>query len=132
MAILVDSTFYIAQQRAGRDPRHQLEPWLTSGTLWICGVVRAEVLRGVIKPNIRQDFAEFFDLLPRIEADWKLWEEISELAWNLDRQGLVLPLTDIAIACCALRENATLISSDQHFRQVPRLRVREALPEILL
>ena len=127
-AILVDSTFYIAQQRAGRDVRRMVGPWLIGGLLWNCGVIRAEVLRGVIKPKIKQDWIEFFDLLPNVETGEQLWREASELAWTLDRQGLVLPLTDIVVACCALRESALLISTDKHFWQVPGLRVQEDLP----
>jgi hypothetical protein len=57
----------------------------------------------------------FFDLLPEIPTDGQLWHAVNELAWKLDRKGCVAPLTDIAIACCAQRAGATLISTDAQF-----------------
>ena len=92
-----------------------LASWLMGGLLWNCRVVRAEVLRGVVKSKMKADWIEFFDLLPEVPTDTRLWREVSELAWKLDREGRVLLLTDIAIACCALREIALLISTDKHF-----------------
>ncbi len=46
----------------------------------------------------------------------------------LDRRGAVLPVTDLLIAACALRAGATIVSSDEHFRQVPDLPVLAGLP----
>jgi predicted nucleic acid-binding protein len=49
------------------------------------------------------------------------------LAWELDREGEVLPLTDVAIAACAKRVGATVITTDLHFAKVPGLKVRAEL-----
>ncbi len=129
MEILVDSAFYIDKQRARKDVRQLLGPWLLRSELWSCGIIRAEVLRGILKPEIKKEMEEFFDLVPEAPADSRLWRQASQLAWELDRQGVVLPLTDLTIACCAMRENAILISTDTHFNQVPGLRVDTKLPE---
>jgi predicted nucleic acid-binding protein len=39
-----------------------------------------------------------------------------------------LPLTDLIIACCALRVGATVVTSDEHFKDVPGVAVAKALP----
>jgi predicted nucleic acid-binding protein len=49
------------------------------------------------------------------------------LAWELDRQGDVLPLTDLVIASCALRIDAAVLTLDHHFALVPGLRVLNRL-----
>ena len=48
MTYLVDSTVYIDWMRAGLNPVRMLAPWLRSGALAGCGIVRAEVLRGMV------------------------------------------------------------------------------------
>lgn len=45
------------------------------------------------------------------------------------RQGSVLPLTDLAIAVCALRAEALLITTDPHFEAIPGLVCQSHLPE---
>ena len=128
MEILVDSTHYISLLRKGLDPRHELAGWAASGRLHGCGIVRGEVLRGCRHPEIKADLAAFFDLLPELPLDPMFWREVSELAWRLDRQGAVLPLTDLAIATAAARLSAVVISTDPHFHTVPGLQVLTHVP----
>jgi predicted nucleic acid-binding protein len=101
-----------------------LLPWLSLRELFTCGIVRAEVLRGLVKASIKTGMSSFFDLVPHLPTDETLWSETAELAWKLDRTGIILPLTDLAKACCALRAKATVITSDRHFSKIPGLEVR--------
>jgi predicted nucleic acid-binding protein len=119
---------YIHWQRAGRDPRHVLHPWFVQGKLYQCGIIRAEYLRGLRNPEFRSSLEAFFDLIPEIPTDGKLWREATNLAWKLDRSGKVLPLTDVLIASCALRAGALLISPDRHFAGIEGLKWNESLP----
>ncbi len=128
MALLIDSGFYIKQQRAGVDIWHQLVPLLQSGELYSCGIVRVEVFRGIRNASLKRDLEDFFDILPEIPTDISLWQEATDLAWSLDRKGHVLPLADLVIGCCALRVDATLITTDPHFQKVPHLKIRSHLP----
>jgi predicted nucleic acid-binding protein len=56
-----------------------------------------------------------------------VWERAEQLAWSLDRQGVVLPSPDLLIAACALHANATVLTADAHFQSIPGLRVLEQL-----
>jgi len=56
-----------------------------------------------------------------------LWSEVAELAWELDRRGEVLPLTDVAIAAWAREAGAAVITTDPHFKKVTGLKVRVTL-----
>lgn len=130
MNLLVDSAVYIDLLRARVDVRQRLLPVLQAGALYNCGVVRAEVLRGVINPRIKAGMEAFFDITPEVPTDAKMWRQVSEMAWELERKGKQPPLTDLVIAACALRIRATLISPDAHFRDVPDLLLRTDLPEL--
>jgi predicted nucleic acid-binding protein len=125
--ILVDSTKYISWMRAGRNPAVLLAPQVQSGTLVSCGIIRIEVLRGIIKPAAKAELAELFDLIPEVALTGVLLHEAAELAWTLDRQGAVLPVTDLLISACARRAKATVITEDPHFGRIPALPVRAEL-----
>ncbi len=90
-----------------------------------CDLVRCEVLRGVVRPKARTYLKEFFNLLVHVTIDHRAWKQTEELAWSLDRAGTVLPLTDLIIAVCALRADATVLTHDCHFEMIPQLRLAE-------
>ena len=125
---IVDSTIYIDLLRARQDPVEALRPWIASEELLCCGVIRCEVLRGVMNEKVRKRMHELFESLDSVDIDDSLWDEIARLAWTLDRRGVVLPLTDLIIARCAMRVGATVISSDEHFGRIPSLAVAAAFP----
>jgi len=128
VALLVDSAVYIGLLRAGVDVRQQLLPALREGELYNCGVVRSEVLRGVKNPHLKAELTAFFDIIPEVPTDAKLWRHVTELGWELGRKGKWPPVTDLAIAACALRIRATLVSPDAHLENIPDLSLRADLP----
>jgi len=113
--------------RSGEDFRQRLLPELRAGQLYNCGVVRAEVLRGIKLPSMRDAMCDFFDIIPEVPCDAKLWRQVSELGWSLGRRGKWPPITDLTIAVCAQRVGATVITSDAHFRDIPNLETRADL-----
>lgn len=123
--VLVDSSIYIHLFRGGFDPVTALATRFEAAELVTCDVVRCEVLRGIVRPNVRADLTSFFDLLVHVTMDYQAWRETEELAWRLDRSGKVLPLTDLIIAICAQRAEAEIVTLDRHFKMVPELRLTE-------
>lgn len=119
--ILCDSSIYIGLMRAGQDPRKVLAPYLLAGRLYNCGVVRAEVLRGMKEERRYEQMEQFFNIIPEIPTDPNRWRKVSELGWKLGRKGKWRSATDITIAACAIRIGATLIIPDQHFVDIPGL-----------
>ena len=121
--IIVDSAVYISALRAGEDIRQRLLPYLANALLYNCGVIRAEVLRGFKSKRLKEEMAAFFNIVPEVPTSARFWQQVSELAWTLDRTtGGARPLTDIAIARCAMNVDAVLISPDGHFKDIPGLR----------
>jgi len=123
--ILIDSNIYIGFARQGVDPIGELGDRFEMTDLATCGVVEAEVIRGLRFPKRKQRIIDFFKIIQRLPTPSALWNEVSELAWSMDRKGNVLPLPDLIIAACALRADAAVLTNDQHFHAVPDLTVIE-------
>lgn len=129
-SVLVDSSFYIREIRSKRDPLTQLHPIAESGALSTCGVITAEVGRGLISPKIRTLFQEAFSVMCYFATDQRLWSQVEEMAWNLDRRGKNIPLTDIVIACCAIQTDSIVLTYDHHFLEIPHLETALSIAEI--
>jgi predicted nucleic acid-binding protein len=125
LPILVDSNVYIDLLRRHLDPAEELTTRISQIDLVICGMVRVEVLRGVRGEKAKTQMTAFFDVLQNVPIDNRLWEETTEMAWTLDRKGIVLPAQDIVIACCARRIGAVVLTMDAHFRRIPGVHVRD-------
>jgi predicted nucleic acid-binding protein len=125
--VLADSSFYIQLLREGRDPIRELAAAAATRDLAVCGVVRCEVGRALRPEKVRQKFHAFWDVMLTPTTDNRLWEKVEQTLWHLDRQGVVLPLTDVIIACCAQRIGAVVLTYDHHFSQIPGVRATDRL-----
>ena len=121
--ILADSSFYIQQTRMGRDPFRALAASAFERDLVICGVIRAEVLRGLRERALVERFQLRWNVMLNVPTDERLWQEVASTLWELDRRGTVLPLTDVVIACCARRLGAVVLTLDHHFALIPGIKV---------
>ena len=103
-------------------------PYLANGMLFNCGIVRGEVICGIEDLRLKAEMTAFFNIIPEVPTSGRMWRQVAELAWTLDRTtGWCFPLTDIIIAHCAMHVGAVLVSPDGHFRDIPGLKLREAL-----
>jgi len=128
--VLVDSCVFITLLHEGRDPAVELLQRTTLEDLATCGMVRLEVLRGLRIPKVKTRLTEFFDVLQNVPTDNRIWEEATELAWQLGRTGITMPAQDILIATCARRIGAAVLSFDKHFPMIPKLRVYRTIDEL--
>jgi predicted nucleic acid-binding protein len=125
--VLADSSFYLQLLRQGQDPLRALAAIAASSDLVVCGVVRCEVVRALRPAAVRKRFQAFWDLAINAPTDSRLWMEVEQTLWELDREGNVLPLTDVVIACCARRTGAVILTYDRHFNRIPGVRTTERL-----
>ena len=86
--VLVDSSFYIQTSREGRDPFRELLPVAMTRGLVICGVVRAEVGRGIRDPRTLERYRNLWRVMENVEINDGMWADAEELVWNLDRKAL--------------------------------------------
>lgn len=125
--VLVDSSFYIRAMRSGQDPLRALTVAAATRDLAICGVVRCEVARGLRDPKVLRRYQTHWEVMIYVPTDNRLWSTVEDTLWQLDRKGILLPLPDVVVACCALRLNATLLTFDKHFCHIPNIRTTDQL-----
>ena len=101
MALMIDSSVYIDWMRKRFEFMPEIVRLHPANPVFICGVIEAEVGRGILSARQRDRFLEFTNLLYKIDTDETIWKETGNLAWQLDRKGITLPLTDLTIAACA-------------------------------
>ena len=127
--VLVDSSFYIRQLRQGQDPLPTLALAAATRDLAVCPIVRCEVGRALRDLKAVKRFRAFWDVMINVPTDHRLWEEVERMLWNLDRHGVMLPLTDVVIGCCAVRIKAVILTGDGHFNRIPGVRPVDRLEE---
>lgn len=120
--VLADSSFYIRSLREGRDPLRALAVEAAQRDLAICGVVRVEVGRALRAMERWRKFQAAWDVMLNVPTDDRLWADVEATAWQLDRAGVILPLSDVVIACCARRIGAVVLTYDEHFQRIPGVR----------
>jgi predicted nucleic acid-binding protein len=125
--ILPDSNVYIGAVRAGHDPFRQFASALEESEFATCGMIMLEVCRGLRDPAVLQRFRERFAVMIYLATGNSVWERAAQLAWSLDRRGVVLPAPDLLIAACALQADAAVLTADAHFQEIPGLRVIDHL-----
>jgi predicted nucleic acid-binding protein len=126
--VLPDSNFFISHARRGEDPFVALAAHAVEWEFATCGMVVIEVCRGRRDPALHRRFRECFSIMLYVATGNTVWERAGQLAWSLDRRGIVLPTPDLLIAACALHANAAVLTADAHFHEVPGLRVLDRLP----
>ncbi|MCB1061747.1 MAG: PIN domain-containing protein [Verrucomicrobiae bacterium] len=117
--IMVDSCWYIQQARNGEDPLRILSFLAESRDIATCGIVTAEVGRGLRQRKFLERYQAAWSVMLYVDSSNKRWEETLDLAWHLDRQGVTLPLQDIHIAVCANQIGAVILTYDTHFQKIP-------------
>ena|SRR5947209_10936292 len=125
--VLVDSSFYIRLLRQGQDPLQALALAAANSDLATCGIVRCEVGRGLQQSRVRQHFDAFWNVMINVPTDKRIYEHAEQMLWELDRKGITLPLTDVIIACSALRIGAIVLTLDHHFSEIPAVRIATRL-----
>lgn len=125
--VLVDSSFFIDRLRSGRDPFEEIALYADDFDFFTCGVVMAEVLRGVKHKGAHEKMAAIFGCMLYVPTTNSVWEKVYRRAWTLDRGGAVCQVTDLVIATCALEADAAVLAFDGDFRRIPALRVLSSL-----
>ncbi|MDA3875330.1 MAG: PIN domain-containing protein [Kiritimatiellae bacterium] len=126
-AVLVDSSWYIQLSRSREDPLKKLAMASEHREIATCGVVVAEVGRGIRLSKFLKEYAEAWNEMRWIDSSKKIWYETMKTAWELDRRGIVLPIQDIHVAVCAMQIGAVVLTFDDHFQQIPGVTATDTL-----
>ena len=94
------------------------------------GELRAGFRLGNREEKNEQELREFLAIpyVRVLAVDEEVAEHYAQIVADLTRAGTPLPTNDIWIAALALREGATLLTFDEHFRLIPRVGVHFLRP----
>lgn len=118
--IVVDSSALIEYYRPAGDPavRAAVAEVIAADELAVNGIIQVEVLAfshsDEEKRLLWSDFRAFHHLpLTRVEFDLA-----SDLGYDLRRQGMTVPATDLIVAASAIGTSAPLYHLDDHFDRI--------------
>jgi len=122
--VLVDTSAWIELLNRPDSPeKRSLDALIDSDRVALCGVVVAELLQGT---RTKREFAllrERLAVFPLMETTHAVWQRAAELAFQLRRKGVTLPLTDLAVAATAMTNSLLVFAKDVHFDRIPGLRL---------
>ena len=118
--VMVDTCIWIASEKDA-DVATLLIELTTRDRLVICGLVYAEILRGLQDPDLRDRRARQFLALQWVESTPEMWRKTAEMARTQDRLGHPVPLTDVHVAALCLENELALWTTDHHFDRFPAL-----------
>lgn len=123
--VLADTCAWIDYFRPGTTPLGQaLEKALKSEVVFICGPVIYELVQGVRSEKEQALLRSVLNALPFLEMNEALWIKAGRLSANLRKEGKTIPFSDMIIAVLSMEKNLAVMTVDEHFRDIPDLKVR--------
>lgn len=101
-------------------PREEFERFFSLYDIFLCPIVKHELLLGTVHSKTKKELERFFNQCPLLAAPTQdMWDRTTELmvrlGWRENKQQ-----NDILIALTARQETATLITYDKHFRELKK------------
>lgn len=124
--ILVDTSIWIRALRSKRSPEaRELDRLIELDQVVITDLVAAEVLQGTKTDADFEELEDKLDALHFYHADEEAWQRAARRSFDLKRNGLKTPLSDLVIAQVALDNDLTVYAVDEHFDRVDGLKIHE-------
>jgi len=125
--ILPDTCAWIDYFRPGAAPLGQaLDLVLSAEIVYVCGPVLYELFQGAKSGKERALLTGAFGALPYLEMNEALWIKAGQLSTDMRKEGKTIPFSDILIAALAIEHNLTVLTMDEHFRNIPGLAMQTA------
>jgi predicted nucleic acid-binding protein len=116
--VLIDSSVWIAVLPSRRPPsplRAHVDSLIGDGRVVIAGPVAAELLRVAIGEREYEILASMCASYPHLPIEDHTWQFAGRLGFQLRRDGVTVPTTDLLIAAVAIEAGATLLHRDRHY-----------------
>jgi predicted nucleic acid-binding protein len=120
--ILPDTCAWIDYFRPGATSLGaRLEEAINATAVYACGPVLYELVQGARSEKERAELTNALSALPFLEVTEALWVKAGQLSATLRKAGRTIPFSDILLATLAIENNLTLMTVDEHFRNIPDL-----------
>jgi len=118
--LLPDTSVWVDYLR-GRNPETvaELDSYFERESVDVHRPIVADLLAGTA-PDQREDLWLAIGSLPWADLDRAAWRQVGEVANDLRRRGVSVPLTDVVIAVAAARSDAGLWTHDRDFERSDR------------
>ena len=113
--ILADSCVIIDYLR---NPTPEAKKIFSRNEIAICGVVKAEVLRGALSSSQFLKLDKALECFDNITFEEEYWADLAQMLNNLKLQGILVPFQDAMIALLAIKTGALLWTADKHFQLI--------------
>jgi predicted nucleic acid-binding protein len=121
--ILVDTSLWIDFfRKPDSDTGEKIVKHLKHGSISTCGVIVFEVLQGAADQGEYDFLEENLKGLHFLEANAEVFFGAGRASYELRKNGITLPISDVLIAVLAMSNHQMLWTKDQHFRKIKNLR----------
>lgn len=117
--VVIDTSMWIAYFKGSAPYASVVERLVLEERAVTTGLILAELLQGVKSEREIRMIIEVFAGLPTLEITTELWRSAGQMAHTMRRQGVTIPLTDMALAALARSYRLPVYSLDKHFAHIP-------------
>ena len=119
--IIVDTSIWIEYFKNESDIVDLIEDKLMENCIFITGPIVSELLQGVKSEKEYDKLKNSIEAIPFIEGTYKDWKKVGSISFDLRREGITIPMTDIFISVIAINNNASVYTQDKHFKEIPEV-----------
>jgi predicted nucleic acid-binding protein len=118
--VLLDTSIWVRclRPRGAVELKSAVQEQVARGLVATCSIVKTELLTGANNPADFETLSQILGALIEIPMTGAFWDEVARLAYSLRKQGLIVPLPDLAIAQCAISSERILWHTDQDFERI--------------
>ena len=113
---MIDSSVWINYFRdKNYEFTHFMKELMEKDQVYINGIICIELLKGAKSEKNYRSLKNMLNGLHFLEIDKGLFDNISEAAFKLRKNGVTVPLTDLIIAIQCVENGIILLEEDRHF-----------------
>ena len=119
---LVDSSAWIISfKMKGFLPfKKELKKLIMDGIIHTNQLIILELLQGTKSNSEKEKLRSYLEALNKVDINHKTWEKAYDIAYQLRRNGITVPIVDVIIASLAIESNCILIHYDKHFSMIAK------------
>lgn len=125
MAFVLDTNVYIEVERNNQKIIGNLLNLNVLDMAFITTMSYSEIYYGLLagKKNELNDKLEKLNKVPLLNTTKNSSKLFSEMKYELEKAGKMIPPFDTLIASITIDNEMTLLTTDEHFKQIPRLKI---------
>ena len=121
--IIIDTSIWIEYFKNNLDYVSFIEENLNLENIYITGPIISELLHGVKSEKEYQMLSQSIKAVPYLDCIFEDWIRTGSILFNHKKKGKIIPLTDALISAVAVRIEAAILTLDQHFKDIPGLKL---------